>query len=358
MTLSIIKLEQLLKTNGFLVKKYFTVNNCVIYIEVFNINNAETFMLYIPSKYEINIDNKNCYKIKYIDIDGENIFKNLEERVNNSDIEKNYEELSINISPEKDNGDLEKILINNYDHEVLLKDLNKNDIENLKNIFYQMSRLKLCVKNIKYKLTILYKNYLCIINKNNDIDCFIIKDYKGHDEKYIYITTDLENLFKKISIISEDIKLVRNDFYKILNENQLKNTKILSNILEQKNSVIKYSDIIYKKKQELDAYILNLEKLLEKTNDSEGKIISKIISLNDISDLNSLSNDIQRSHDIHRYEKELENINSVKEEIVKELLMLRNKKENITLEVDKILFDNNVMISIINKNFEKLIELK
>ena len=51
------------------------------------------------------------------------------------------------------------------------------------------------------------------------------------------------------------------------------------------------------------------------------------------------------------------NINNIKQEIVKDILTLRNKREHITLEIDKILFDNNVMISIINKNFEKLIEL-
>jgi hypothetical protein len=41
---------------------------------------------------------------------------------------------------------------------------------------------------------------------------------------------------------------------------------------------------------------------------------------------------------------------------VNDLLIFRNKRENITIEIDKILFDNNVMISIINKNFSKLIE--
>ena len=357
MTLSIIKLEHLLKKNGFFIKKKFTISNCIVYAEVFNANNAETFMLYIPSKYEINVEDiTNSYKIKYINAEDRHIFKNLNERINDIGTE-DYKDININISPEKgDDDNLEKMLTENYNHEVLLKNFDKNDLENLKNIFYQLSRLKLCVKNIKYKLSIVYKNYLCAIKKNNEIECFIIKDYKSQKEKNIYVTIDLENLFRKITSISDDIKLIKNDFYKILNENQLRHTKILFNIIEQKNSIISYSSSIHKKKENLDVYILKLENLLERINNSENKVIEKIMMFNSTNS-NTLTNDIQRSHEIHLYEKEHHNINNIKQEIVKDILTLRNKREHITLEIDKILFDNNVMISIINKNFEKLIEL-
>lgn len=55
-------------------------------------------------------------------------------------------------------------------------------------------------------------------------------------------------------------------------------------------------------------------------------------------------------------EKKLDNINNVKQEIVKDIINIRNKQENITLEIDKILFDNSIMISIITKNFNSLLE--
>lgn len=357
MTLSISKLESLLKKNGFVMKKKFTINNYIVYVEVFNINNAEIFMLYIPSKYEINSeDTTNSYKIKYIDIEDKNLFKNLNERINDVSMEE-YKDINVAISPEKgDEDSLEKMLTNNYNHEVLLKNFGKNDIENLKNIYYQLSRLKLCVKNIKYKLCIVYKNYLCAIRRNNDIECFIIRDHGIQKEKNIYVTIDLENLFRKISCISEDVKLIKNEFYKILNENQLRHTKILSNIIEQKNSIVSQSNSVFKKKKELDNYIEKLEILLERLNNSENKTIQKIIKFNSTNS-NTLTGDIQRSHEIHNYEKEIYDINNIKQEIVKDILLLRNKRENITLEIDKILFDNNVMISIINKNFDKLNEL-
>ena len=202
--------------------------------EIFNINNAESFMLYIPSKYSIYVEEQtNSYKLKHIDIEDENIFKNLKEKsIDNFDIEKDYNGLNIRISPEK-GDDLEKSLKENYDHEVMLKDLNKEDIDNIKDIFYQLSRLKLCVKNIKYKLSIICKNYLCSIKRNNKIECFIIKNFKSQKQKNIYVTIDLENMFKKISTIFMDINIVKTGLNKILNENQLKHTQILNNILDQ-----------------------------------------------------------------------------------------------------------------------------
>jgi hypothetical protein len=355
MTLSINKLEKLLKKNSFLIKKKFTIDSYLVYLEVFNINNAETFLLYIPSKFKINIDSdSNTFNIKYIDIDDENMFKNFHKKSESSVVENDYNDCEIQLSPEK-NEDMEKYLKDNYDHEVKLKNLNKDDIEHLRDIYYQLSRLNLCVKTLKYKLSILYKNYLCCIRRDNTIECFIIKNYK-QKQKNIYVTLDLKNLFKKIETVSNDIRIVKNGVNKILNTNQIKNTNILNNILEQKNSILLTSTKIYNKKQEYENYIIKLENLLMKINESEKKVIENIIILNSKETETTLNNDIQKSHQIYNLEKKLDNINNIKQEIVKDIIILRNKQENITLEIDKILFDNNIMINIITKNFYTLIE--
>ena len=222
MTLSIKKLEKFLKTNGFLIQKKFTIHDSIIYIEVFNINNADMFLLYIPSKYKIKVEDSinNTFKIKCIYIDDANIFKNFSEKVESEDIDTQYNNLSLEIDSTKDNEDLEKILKEGYEHELQLKNLNKDDRQNLKDIYYQLSRLTACVKNIKYKLCIFYKNYLCSIKRDNSIECFIIKDFKYKNDRRIYVVVDLENLFENILNISDNIKKVKQGIYKILNDNQ------------------------------------------------------------------------------------------------------------------------------------------
>ena len=67
-----------------------------------------------------------------------------------NDAEKNYDE--IDLSPEKFKNDeeLESKLKDNYNKPITLNSLNKKDVENVKDIYNQLSRLQYCVQNIKY----------------------------------------------------------------------------------------------------------------------------------------------------------------------------------------------------------------
>ena len=67
-----------------------------------------------------------------------------------------------------------------------------------------------------------------------------------------------------------------------------------------------------------------------------------------------LHNDIDRSHQTSKLEKEISDIQKIKEEIVKALFELKSKKEDTMLMVDKIMFDNNVMIECVIRNFSEL----
>ena len=69
MKVSLNKLEKFISTLGLIIKKIFAINNEAIYLELFNINNAEIFMVYIPSKYTIKArDRSNVYKLKYLEL--------------------------------------------------------------------------------------------------------------------------------------------------------------------------------------------------------------------------------------------------------------------------------------------------
>ena len=140
-------------------------------------------------------------------------------------------------------------------------------------------------------------------------------------------------------------------------KNQDKNANILQEILEQKNNINSYSDIVHKKKIKIDNYITNLEILLEKIVEKEKDIIKKILNINQNnqeSSLKGLHNDIQRTQEIALEEKKLDDINLTKEIIIKDMLFWKIKKQNITLMIDKIFFDNSIMLNKISLNFSKL----
>jgi len=58
MPLSIHKLQDLFNAKGFIASKYFVHNDLCFYIELFSIKTADIFFLYIPTKYEIEVQLK------------------------------------------------------------------------------------------------------------------------------------------------------------------------------------------------------------------------------------------------------------------------------------------------------------
>ena len=159
---------------------------------------------------------------------------------------------------------------------------------------------------------------------------------------------------------SNDIKTVKDGIYKLLNQNQIKHTKILNDMLEQKITILQYSEIVQKKKENIQSYITEFENLLVNLNSNEKNILEKLDKVKlQFSEygIKGLHDDIEKSHLTAHYENELEKIHNVKQEIIQNILKLKTQQENITLKMDKILFDNSIMINEISKNFLKLAEI-
>ena len=366
MPLSIRKLEDLLASKGFVAKTYFNLDGYCIYIEVFCVQDANSFMLYISSRYELKVEGRdNMYELKYMEMTneaGENIAANYGNEMDDVDIEEFYNNIDVNVNNyNKQNSNLEKLLLEDYNKQLHIKDINNEDKNNLKDIFRQLNRFMYCVKNIKYKLSIFYKNYLCSITKDDELDCFLILNYPRTDDRKLYIYIDLKTLYMKIDTFPGDIKTVKDGIYRLLNQNQIKHTKVLNDMLEQKITILQYSEIIQKKKEEISVYIQQFETLLGNLNTNEKVIFEKLDKVrrtySDFNGLKGLHDDIENSHLTAHYESELENINNVKQEIINNISSLRVQQENITLKMDKILFDNSIMINEISKNFLKLTEL-
>jgi hypothetical protein len=95
-------------------------------------------------------------------------------------------------------------------------------------------------------------------------------------------------------------------------------------------------------------------------DDDEYASSSGVKQLNDVNakysdfGLNGLHNDIERAHIVGQLESDLQKISAVKRDILDNMTKLRSTYENMSLKMDKVLFDNLVMIHEISKNFEKL----
>lgn len=359
MPLSLHKLEKLLGQKNLIPKKFFVIHDLCVYIEVISLTSSENFMLYIPSKYDIVVKNTDgVYNIKSIEITEEgNISTDYAGDPDNFDLDTQYN-TDINISDELNNGEhMETHMYEKYNHQVSLKDTSKKDTSEVREIFRQLRRLKFCVQNLKYKICISYKNYLCCIRRDNTFDCYKIQKFTGSLERKLTITLDLESLYEKIDSIVTDVKIIKDCLYTILDKNQINHVKNLQKILDLKNNIHTFSDNVLAKKNKYSSYLNHLESLLKNLCITETNIINKISSIHEKYESNTtLHSDIEKSHQLGKYEVDLKNIAVTKQEIMSSIAILKSKYENLSLAIDIICFDNIIMIDAILKNFILLAE--
>jgi hypothetical protein len=362
MPLSLVKLEKLLALKGFIPTTFFVIDNMCVYIEVLSIVNPEIFLLYIPSKYKFVVEKGTpipVYNIDYIELnEHNNIPDDYAGELEQNDIENIYEEIDLNMSLNLEkNNNISPYLEENYNRQIKIQDVQKDDVKEIKDILRQLKRLKLCVQNVRYKIAILYKNYLCTIKRDDSIECYVIKKYKTKKYKKLLVSVDLELLYEKMESLLLNMTTVRKSLYHILDKNQFTHTKTFQKLLEEKNDIANVSQSAYLKKQSYEKYIKEYEEMLDVINTSEKSTLEKIHEINQrYNDLSAkgLHDDIEKSHHISKHTKDLSEIEKIKQDIVKSIFQLKNKREDIMLNVDKIMFDNNVMIECVIRNFIEL----
>lgn len=363
MPLSFNKLEKLLSKKGMIPKKYFVIKGVIVYMEVLSISNADSFMLYIPSKYQIDIGNGNdVYKIRYIDVteDG-HIPADYAGEPDDFDLNKDYDGDDIDLSPGITHKDIAGYLEEKYKHPVSLKDnkdIGRNNSVQLREVFRQLRRLKFCTQSIKYKIVITTGSYLCCIRRDDTYECFFVENFEETKERRLMISIDLETLYEKINSVSIDIKTVRDGIYRVLDKNQVKHVNNIEKMLENKNKIMLFSDTVIRKKNKYSMALERLEVLLDDLINAEKKIIEKLTDVENRffgqASLKGMHVDIEKSNQLSKYENELSRINVIKQELIRNILSVKTKHDNLGLRVDNIVFDNIIMIDAILKNFLKL----
>jgi len=229
--------------------------------------------------------------------------------------------------------------------------INILDLNNLREIFRQLKRLGLCVRNIKYKFCIFYKNYLCCIRRDDSFEGFIVQTREPKHDYTLCVSIDLESFYEKSTSICEDILSVRMGAYKILEKNNIIHMNKLQKMLEEKENLIVYSQNIIKKKEQYLEYLKKMQIMLDNLKDSQKNIQKKITELNrENSHDGGLRQDIQRTHQIGKLQAELQRVRNLREELVQNISNIQNKYDNICLKTDKVFFDNIVMSDAIIKN--------
>lgn len=360
MSLSLKKLQKMLLKFSFMTENIFHYDEKVVFVECISNKNGEKLLMYIPSRYDIPVGMKrnNFYELDYLDVKEDGTIAG-DYAGNPEDIEETYESVDLELRTDGKKSDkVIEELEDQYNLPLSLKDITKEDTNELRQIFRQLNRLKLCVKNVNYKMSVIFKNYLCCIRRDDTLEGFLVKGYRGNRNAKLIISIDLEAFYKHSDNISYDIKTLRKGIYNVLDKNQIKHTKNLNRVLEQRKLLSVSSNNILHRKDQYKIQIEKIEKMLEKLDKAEDDYIEKIEQINQKytseSSYRGVHNDIDRNNETAQYYKNLDEIAETKKQLNTIFTTLKEHHENLALKVDKICFDNTVMLSAIVQNFNLL----
>ena len=356
--LSFGKLEKLLANNALLIKRVFGVKDMAVYIEILSLASASTFLIYIPSKYDIKaprgIDFYEMHVLEIEDLDS--IADDYGQPRDNIDLEMAYEE--VDLENRKSGGDFVKHLEESYKRPVQLRDITLADTKELKEICRQTNRIKFCVNNLKYKLAILYKTFISVVRRDDSVRCYFIEGLRKLAVRQLFVVVDLETLFSKSESIVSDVQSVITGVHRVLEKNQISHGKIMRAMLDARDEAAGLADNIYYKKASYTEYIKQFETILEQLTERERNLYEQLCALRDGSGGNGsgrvgMTQDIITSRQTGKIEEEMSSIEAMKKDAMKNISKLSAKRDDVGLYIDKLMFDNSVMMDAIKRNIEK-----
>ena len=355
MSLSIEKLSDICESNGLIPINYFRYKNKLLYLQTISLKKGFSFMINIPKKYDFDLQNEridNLYKIKKLKINKDSINQPYKSP-DNSELDKLYSEIELQkkFDPEVDTSELENKLLESYKKKIYLSSLDKEEFQQIKDIFRQIQRLKFCVQGIDYKISIVFKNYLCSIDDQDEIECYFIKNFNKGLNRKLFVSLNLNLLFDNIQNLEENVQQVYDGVNQVLNKSQESHIDKFLVILDTCKDIKNKLDNIKNYRTNISSVIDKYEKLISKTNQSCSLITDKLVSLKKP---DNLTNDAYYINEKSKLENKLQNLNNVKGKAIEKLAVLRDKDSNLLLKSDKILFDKIIMLNNVNNNLKEL----
>ena len=200
---------------------------------------------------------------------------------------------------------------------------------------------------------ITYKTYMCVIDRDDTIECFVIKHHPKIMSRRLYVTCDLELYYENTERIQQDIVDVLNGINQVLNKNQNTHARDLQSLIKEYQNIKVHSDKVLKKKQEYQLYILKFNTLLIRISNSEKTLIEKIYNIEDNKErYKGMQGDLSTIQEKNKLEDELIKITNVKKNIAKNMNDIREKLDNLSLIMDTVMFDDIVMCDRMLRNLD------
>ena len=324
----------------------YIYKDAVMYVKIKNNKHGNDVLVYIPSKFTIRKDYSiPSYGLEYVDVrlDNQSVAIDFGE-VDEDTTQDEYEQISF----EESDVAIREKLERNYERPVSLKG-NHEDRMEIRDIFRQLGRLKHTVASVPYKLCISYKHFLCTLSRHNELEGYVIKNCDmRQSKKNMIITTDFQYFCNNLDSVGFEVTDVLQSIFRILDNNHTRNLREISRLdsfsVRLKTLYIKYENAI----ASLNDNLQKAQERFDNIRDREDELIQEVMTLRQ---RNTLS-DNDKTRKMDACKKKIENLFQKKNEIMITMNELLERKEDLTLSTDRIIFDNTIMITSIAQNLE------
>jgi hypothetical protein len=278
----------------------------------------------------------------------EKITEDYEKEMKPIDVAEHYESELPSVYENED--DLANTLKREYKYKIPTEERDPDNQRMIKDVYRQLDRLKYSMSNSRYSLGIIYKHYLFYLDDDEDIRIYNIISNGGaydlKDSRHLLISVGLEDFFDSIDTAAETMETIKGGIDKILLRNYKKQINLIQDMTNKCVTSVRDFTSIAKKNAEYKSGESELKSLYKNIIKSETAAIKKLTD--------RIESNPEDDTSLKMLNQDVRQIEDTKMDIVSQLMNANEKISNVSLCMDKIMFDNLVLFNSIITNFKLL----
>ncbi len=348
MSLSVDKFQKLLTSYSMIPLRYYTKDDCMKLVEVMCLENGELFMVYIPSDYDFKMSpGEEAYSLKQIEFDSDGkLPSKYAAKLNDMEMSEMYDKVDLlTESKMMDKSiDVEKQLIDQYRQKFVVPSSEEAASEKVRDLLNQLERLSKCVESNSYSLSVI-TNSLAVVDADH---MYMIRGKEFREDRAYIVTIDLELLFQNIGYVCNDVTEINKAIQRILTKNHASHMTRIDTCID---GMARSRDVMNETIDKVERYNSYLERFkifLKKMKERDSEIRSNLKDLSSRS--GGISGELGVLKEREKLEKELEWLGNTRTKIYEKIVQLQKKSRNLSLTLDKMLFENLLLMVTIQRN--------
>ncbi len=332
--------QLLLRNKSFVIRRIFKCKSYIL-LEVFSTRFAESLLLKIQTQFSLPSDL--VYYCEKTSVD------ERQSTLSDTFIEKAYSDVQNSVLlPDTPLEDI-------YRQKVTTQNVQSESIRAKLDIRNQLGRIQYSVKGLPYTLALLHYGFLGVLEEERKIKLYECIRVPKSQERSLYLVVELPAFVDKLEVVEQESMDILQSMYSILGNNQQAHSRSMKRMMERNESILDDTQRVHTLQEKYAEYVAEYMPLLEEICLYESQKQSQVRSLREQT-LESVQHEMKRDNDVRKLEKELADLANTKKEILRMLEELKTKQQTLLLNMDSILFDNNVMLHKILANCDTLKE--